>query len=126
MCEFFGTAIETLTEIDADRPPFAARERLEIADCLRANEHAECEFLAGKGNVRARSAGELHEDSVRGTTLVQLPGGVEKARSVTGCRRDVQRSRDRLADLRDQLVAFRSLTEILGERDVIARLDFTQ
>src|SRR5437763_4244497 len=120
------SAVGVLAEVDAEQPPVARGERLVIADGLRAAQHAEAESLAGDGHVLAAAAGELQEHAVVRAAFVQLTGGVEEARAVAGGGGDAQLARDGLADGGDGLVARRTRRDVLGERDVIARLDFRQ
>src|SRR4051812_37477517 len=124
--ERLQSRVDVAAEVHAQRAPIARLQRLEVADRLRAAEHTEREFLARQRDVLASAAGELQEDAVVGAAFVQLSGRMEEARSVAGGRRDVQLARDRLADRGDLLVALRRFGEVLGERDVIARLHLRQ
>src|SRR5439155_21703035 len=109
-----------------DREALAAGQRLKITDGLRANQHSESELFAGDGDVLSATAGELDENAIRAASLVKLAGGMEEPRTVAGGGGHMQRSGDGLANLGDLFVALRVLCEVLGDRDVVARLHFAE
>src|SRR5690606_28619017 len=64
---------------DADDRDVAVIEHLRVAGGLGRDELAERELASGHGEVAVRSVGDLDEHPVRRTTLVELPGRVQKA-----------------------------------------------
>ena len=79
-----------------DRPPMG-RERLEVADRLRALQLPERERPAGYRYVARVHCRYLQEHAFCRSALVQLPGRVKEARTVAERRRDAERDRARAA-----------------------------
>src|SRR5438034_4856220 len=74
-------------EVQADRATVALAQAQKVAERLGRFEHAERVGLARDRQVLRVIGSDLNEDSRVRPTLVQLPGGMEKARTIAERRR---------------------------------------
>jgi hypothetical protein len=68
-------------EMNAQGPPVAVGEDLEIPASLGRFHDAERIFLAGHGKIGSIVAGDLQEDAGIRAAFIGLPGGMEKSRA---------------------------------------------
>src|SRR5260221_1927692 len=83
--------------MDAQSPPPALGEDIEIAARLRRLDGAESVFLAGHGKVLRIIAGDLQKDPGIGAALVSLSRRMQEAWAETEAGRDALRIADRAA-----------------------------
>src|SRR5438093_1379719 len=85
--QFLQSRHHVRAEVHADRAAVALSQAEEVAECLCRLEHPERVGLAGDRQILRIVGRDLNEDSRVRPTLVQLPGGMEKARTIAERRR---------------------------------------
>ena len=88
--EALQTGADVVAETDPQHGLAARPERGEVAARLGTLEHAERVGLPGHRHVVGVVPDDLQEQTARGAALVELPGGVQVARTVAERRRDAQ------------------------------------
>src|SRR5271157_4400321 len=110
-------------EIDTDGAAMPAGQRLEVTQRLGLLEHPKGELLSRNVDVVDVVRGYLDEHTTVRTALMQLPGGVQKAWTVTGGSHNFFLIADGDADLLQQCLVIVQLFDELGNCEVIAGLD---
>src|SRR5918996_745501 len=75
-------------QMDADHASPLVPQRLEIPQRLRLLQSAEGVWFTGDGEIVAIIRGELDEEAVVRSALVELPSGMEEARPIAQGRGD--------------------------------------
>ena len=113
-------------QVDAQRPPAALREHLEVAARLRGLDRRRRCSAARALEVLRVVARDLQEDAAVRAALVRLTGGVQEARAEAQARGDVLLSRTRVREAPATPPRWRPSSDVGQHREVVARACATE
>ncbi len=112
--------VDVALEVDANAAATAFVQRHPIAQCLCCQQRAESHVHARYHRIVGILGGDLQDHARIGTALVELAGGMQKARTKADRRRDACARRESSNAARRADPGVRVSSDVCGDRGVVA------